>query len=201
METHKIYKLIDPITLEIRYIGYTSQELYIRLARHIASILKTKNDNLSTNGLWLQSLLKQNKIPIIKMVKEVTAVDWEKWEIFYIEKHKKLGHNLTNTRLGGRGRNSGIKWTERQRELMTGINHPRAKRIMGTHLITGEITKFNSITEAYKCLIAKGIRVSSRNINACLKKKPHLSKHRKNPRIRKSAGLHTWSYQEIQPNP
>ena len=45
MSKEKIYVLIDPITIKIRYIGITNQNLKDRLNGHIASAKFRQSDN------------------------------------------------------------------------------------------------------------------------------------------------------------
>lgn len=96
----KIYKLIDPETMEVRYIGKTCRSLSHRLYYHIKEAkkgVKTYKCN------WIRSLINKGKIPIIKLVKIVTSGYWQHWEKLYITKYKKLGHRLSNATEGGEG--------------------------------------------------------------------------------------------------
>ena len=43
MKTVKIYKLIDPTSLEVRYVGKTEKTLKHRLSMHITTSIKNKN--------------------------------------------------------------------------------------------------------------------------------------------------------------
>lgn len=89
---YKIYSLNDPITNEIRYIGYTSRELDIRLNEHIRN---SKYTNTYKNN-WIKSL---NENPIINLLKDnIKDLDETlEMEKFYIKKYK----NLTNGTKGG----------------------------------------------------------------------------------------------------
>jgi hypothetical protein len=95
-----IYTLQDPISLEIRYIGLTSQKLNVRLSAHWT----TFNNKKSHKVHWIKKLKKLNQKPIIKeldvaySLKE--AADLEK---YWISQFKTWGFKLTNTTDGGEG--------------------------------------------------------------------------------------------------
>lgn len=142
----KIYSLIDPITNQIRYIGFTQKKLNERLWEHITLANKGKK---SYKYNWIRSLLTNHQLPIINLVHEVKTETWQYWEIHYIKKYHNLGYKLTNATDGGEGV-PGRKWSDVQRIKMTGKNHFASKPIKGTHLKTNEIRKFSSANEAYK---------------------------------------------------
>jgi hypothetical protein len=99
MKCAKIYVLIDPRDNSYRYIGKTKNELNRRLRGHIRSSLnsvKTKKE------YWINSLIKQNLNPIIKLIEECNSSNWEDREIYWIKYYSKI-YNLTNSTEGGDG--------------------------------------------------------------------------------------------------
>ena len=91
---YKIYALIDPLTDEIRYIGYTSKSLEKRLKSHIYDCNRTKSHK--TN--WINSLLNKGLKPIIKQLNETNEIKvCLDMEVYYIS----LYDNLTNSTSGG----------------------------------------------------------------------------------------------------
>lgn len=66
METIKytIYKLIDPNTNEIRYIGLTFNDLKLRLKSHMSEPGKSHKIH------WIKNLKKQGIRPIIESIEE-----------------------------------------------------------------------------------------------------------------------------------
>ncbi len=95
-----IYKLIDPITNEIRYIGKTKNKLVKRLYEHLTvRNLVPKNHK----NHWIKQLLSNNTKPIIELVEIVTESNWMEREIYWIAYHKENGSKLTNSTLGGDG--------------------------------------------------------------------------------------------------
>jgi|ERR1700748_1097333 len=93
-----IYTLSDPITNEIKYIGKTTYSLSKRLAGHIYdSTRRFKNKNYK----WIQSLAKKGLKPVIEILEEISSIDWEFWECYYISLFKSWGFELTNTSAGG----------------------------------------------------------------------------------------------------
>lgn len=104
----KIYVLVCPITLKIRYIGITREKyLSKRLGGHLF-------DSVNRNGKthhhrWIKSLYDIGLKPIIRLIQEVDS--WEEArniELGLIRKYKK-SHNLTNTDDEGLFKSSGQK--------------------------------------------------------------------------------------------
>jgi hypothetical protein len=93
-----IYALIDPNTGNIRYIGKSNNPVK-RLSDHISGC----KNSLTHKNNWINSLLKENKKPSLKIIDEVPINEWQMWEIFYIEKYRKEGFELTNLSDGGSG--------------------------------------------------------------------------------------------------
>lgn len=186
MET--IYKLLDPITNEVRYIGYTNKTLKRRLSAHIRDSI---NNNKTHKHKWIRSLLKRDLKPIIKRVKKIPkGKDWVEYEIKYIAKYSTLT-KLTNGTLGGDGLRAteitkaklrkariGFRHTEETKELMrkaklgkTGKDCPNSKGLIAYN--DQEEVFFYSKKEAADYLISKGLKASSKNIGQCLNQKPY----------------------------
>lgn len=80
----KIYKLIDPDTQEIKYIGKTIDPLILRLAGHITEIRRKRSINFKND--WVKSLVLQDKMPIIELIEECEdniAAEREKYWIYH----------------------------------------------------------------------------------------------------------------------
>lgn len=91
----KIYVLIDPITLIIKYIGQTTLALNKRLIGHLS---QKSNDK---RGTWIKSLKRRGLIPIIE---ELDSCDYEElnfWETHYIFLFRSWGFELKNSNFGG----------------------------------------------------------------------------------------------------
>lgn len=99
MKTTYIYGLIDPITNEIRYVGKTN-DIQSRLQDHIRY---AKNGQKNYKSNWIRKLLRQSLEPKIKILQEVPANDWQKYEKLWISKLIDLGIKLTNKTRGGDG--------------------------------------------------------------------------------------------------
>ncbi len=100
----KIYCLIDPITLKVRYIGRTSKSLNTRLSQHLCK-LKTKEGKLNHKEAWLKSLLKINAKPFIRQLCIVEG--WEESHTFerqLIAKYKERLVNIEDRGPGERGK-------------------------------------------------------------------------------------------------
>lgn len=94
---YTIYKLIDPITNEVRYIGLTFNSLKQRLKSHYSEKSKSHKSN------WVQKLRSQGLKPIIESIESDISSYEEvcEREIYWIEKYKSEGHRLTNMASGG----------------------------------------------------------------------------------------------------
>ena len=91
----KIYVLIDPNTLKVRYIGITCQSLTDRLGNHIHDARYRESENYH-KARWIQSLLSKDQRPIIRQIKLCSSrTDAEAIESEMILKYKEK-HNLVN---------------------------------------------------------------------------------------------------------
>jgi hypothetical protein len=119
----KIYILIDPETLLVRYVGITTKTLYSRLSGHLRD-KRGKSHKIN----WVQSLVEKKLNPIIEQIDEVDYLDWEFWESYWICQFKTWGFDLTNGTLGGIGNYSFSKETRQKlRESKLGDKNPAKK--------------------------------------------------------------------------
>lgn len=109
MKKVKIYKLIDPFTNEVRYVGKTEKSLKHRLSMHITTSIKNKSK--THKEAWITQVYNRGKRPIIELIEEVNFSDWQTKEIFWISQF----NNLTNICKGGLG-GTGRIYTESERE-------------------------------------------------------------------------------------
>lgn len=114
-----IYKLIDPITNKVRYVGKTNN-LKRRLSAHIYKSKKLKH----YCATWIKSLLKKSKKPIMEVIEKCEEDIWEEREKYWISFYGL--ENLTNITIGGEGSATygrlGVPWTEEQR-----VNNRKAR--------------------------------------------------------------------------
>ena len=80
MEVINIYKLIDPLTSKIRYIGKTKNSLSVRLSGH----LSYSGSNLKLRS-WINSLKTKNLKPIIELIEVCKEYNWCIREQFWID--------------------------------------------------------------------------------------------------------------------
>lgn len=136
----KIYKLLDPDTMEIRYIGKTIQPLWKRLSAHI---VKAKRNRTSHISCWIHSLVEQGKRPVIQLIEETD--NWIEREQFYISQYP----NLCNHSIGGESGTLGyIMSAEHKLKIsnsLKGISRPLDVRskISSSHKnkVLSEVTK------------------------------------------------------------
>lgn len=113
-----LYTLNEPDTGEIRYVG-KSEDVNKRLKEHIRKSKrnKTHKDN------WIQSLLNQNKSPILEIYKVVPESSWGECEQKLISELREKGLNLTNIANGGEGGNLGSIVNKKISESKLGFKH------------------------------------------------------------------------------
>ncbi len=92
-----IYVLIDPLTEEVRYVGWTTKPLYTRLRWH----LNCKGGVQRTR--WIESLVERGLRPRIQVVQPVVQGMWGIAERYWIAYFRSIGCPLTNGTLGGEG--------------------------------------------------------------------------------------------------
>jgi predicted GIY-YIG superfamily endonuclease len=101
MEKVYIYGLHTDIDKTIRYVGKTiNLEKRLKLHYSQRNVSKTHKNN------WVNKVIKEGNRIVISIIEEVNVDEWQKREIFWIEKYKS---NLTNTSKGGLG-GSGKKY-------------------------------------------------------------------------------------------
>ena len=95
MKQYKVYVLVDPISLKIRYVGITKSSLSKRLYNHISEA-KTLREGMTYKNNWINSLFKMNTQPIIRLISSYdTREESAKIEKYLIIKYKEK-HRLTN---------------------------------------------------------------------------------------------------------
>jgi group I intron endonuclease len=129
---YTIYKLTDPISDEIRYIGLTFNDLKQRLKSHCSENSKSHKSN------WIQQLKSKGLKPLIESIEgDISSYDYccER-EIYWIDKFKSEGHPLTNMASGG---NKNKKMSDETRKKMSD-SHIKRNRVFKKNL--SESTKF-----------------------------------------------------------
>lgn len=108
----KIYCLKEPITNQIRYIGFTRSSLKTRFSQHKHDALKKKK--LSHCYNWFRKCVKEQGLPLIVLLEDnIELKDWEIKENFWINSFK----NLTNQKSGGNGVHLNTKGSGKVRSI------------------------------------------------------------------------------------
>lgn len=162
----KIYRLKDPITLEVRYVGKTVSSLEKRLGEHISYSKKgkTHRDN------WIKSLPDR---PIIELIEECDDSIWEERERYWITYYKA---RLTNHTDGGEGMLGNIPSIE-TRQVMSKIKSRPVLMLGYSGMV---VDRFPSIKEA-----ARYNNLNAPNIGEAIRKG-----------ARGSAGSYRWAYED-----
>ena len=158
-----IYELIDPDTLQKRYVG-KSNDVEKRLNQH----MDPKGINLKYYAdRWKMSMIRRGVIPILEIIEIVDENQWKERERFWIKTRSKEGHPLTNTAPGGFG---GICSAEHMSKIIKRnkerIYSPENRRIRSEkqklrrlqRKLSGEVNKYS--LEGWKSLSQK----SSKNM-------------------------------------
>lgn len=189
-----IYKLIHPITNEVRYVGKTTEDLKKRLGKHIYN----KKNSAKVNK-WVRKLISLNLKPIIELIEICEDNIWEEREIYWINYYKQLNSNLLNITIGGDTGCLGYKHTEEAKKRISILNkRPKSeewKEKAATEMrkaVAIPILQFdrnNNLIKEWEsfCYAAKEInpenyKATIKNIHACCNNK------------RKSAYNYFWTY-------
>lgn len=170
MKFYKIYCLKHPETLEVRYVGVTSNSIKNRLYQHIYSAKHRRGTRVSK---WIYSLIKQDLLPLIEVLEIVSEDFWEEREIYWISKFS----NLTNISKEGKG--VVINRTYNSIERST---NAKKKPIIQLGENGEFIKEWNSIKEATIALNLKTLSSISNVVN------------RRHGAVR--AGGYKWAYKE-----
>jgi hypothetical protein len=162
----KIYRLVDPITGEIKYIGKTHTSLSERLRNHINGAKRSSSPTRKEK--WILELREKNIMPIIELIKDVDKSTWRDEERKWIQYAKDVGWPILNLKRGGDGYDNithsdefkmklsrkmkgnkyglGFKWTPEQREkMMASRKEPWNKGKKGLYTKPDEFRKACSV--------------------------------------------------------
>lgn len=119
-----VYGLIDPITKELRYIGYSSNYLERYKEHLLPSNLKKKTHK----AYWLTSLVKRSLTPQIIILEEAASeADALEKEIELIAYYRYIGCSLTNGTLGGDGRYGFVTSEDVKRKISASMKGKNTK--------------------------------------------------------------------------
>jgi len=110
-----IYSLSCPFTNEIKYIGKTNS-LKRRLNSHI-DYARKKDSKKRPVSDWILTILEKGKKPIINLLEEVDEINWSEKEQYWIAYFKSKKNPLLNITIGGKGKGSGIKYSDELKEI------------------------------------------------------------------------------------
>ena len=109
-----VYRLSDPRSGEIRYVGVTHQKLRYRLVKHLSA---ARNGRPQYVSAWIRTVLSAGIEPIIEILEEGIG-NWVEAEMRQVLAHKEAGHRLTNLTDGGDGI-IGLRHSEESKRLMS----------------------------------------------------------------------------------
>jgi hypothetical protein len=130
----KIYALVDPRTLRIRYIGRTCTTLTVRLNGHIQTAMRGKKVD-KTKENWIRELKAEGLRPAISLIQESTLETLCADEVRVLAQYRDTHPDLLNIRKGGGGGTidggRGIKWSEKHLGMLGAIADTRLAKLMG----------------------------------------------------------------------
>lgn len=167
----QIYKLIDPVTNEVRYIGRTKNSLKLRLSGHI---FKSKNKK-THKDCWIQKLVKNKLRPIIEHICFIEG--WNesyKYEQNLIKEYIDNGFKLVNLHDRGEGCKQRNVSEKQKRKISRSVKLLHKKGLLSCGRVPLKmfdldgvfIRNFKSIVEC-----ARFLKVSNKNLELSLKRK------------------------------
>lgn len=81
---YNIYKLLDPITKELVYIGVTTKSIYQRLAGHIHEAYH-RNRHFCQKQDYIKQLFEQGLVPLVELIENTDDINREK---YWIDQYK-----------------------------------------------------------------------------------------------------------------
>jgi len=153
----KIYKLIDPETNDIKYIGKTKESLKKRLSGHIT---KAKKSRISHVSCWIYSLLEKNKKPLIELIEE--CENWIEREQYFIS----IYPNLCNHSIGGESGTLGYKMSLEHKEKISnslkGKSRTEITKLKISNSHKGKILSDSTKEKIKQCNIGKKLSMETR---------------------------------------
>jgi len=174
-----IYKLADPETHEVRYVGKTCKSIKERLKCHIATARRKNHRHVCC---WINSLTKAGLSPEASEIETVPDdQDWVTRERFWISHYRDSGSRLTNHTDGGEGMSGHVASEETRRKIS--VAH-KGKTISPENRKAQSIRMTGRrLTEAHKLNVAIAMRArvmtpehkESIRASAKYRKKPDVS--------------------------
>jgi len=135
-----IYVLRDPETLEIRYVGKTTQTLKYRLMYHIRDSKKYSH----YAACWIKGLIKKGLKPTICLVESCPTIILNSQEMFWIKVCRKYC-KLTNLTDGGDGNSNQFRSAESKLK----IGHTIREKVKSGEIVYDSVRR-QRISEALK---------------------------------------------------
>lgn len=110
-----IYGLCEPETLEVRYVGFTSQGQKKRMKEHNKDV---RDGERSYKANWMRSLWAKGLKPAMTVLEEGFGPGWQECEAKWIAHYRSLNDRLTNFSDGGDGC-PGVQHTEETKAKMS----------------------------------------------------------------------------------
>lgn len=116
-----IYTLSDPLTGDVRYVGWTTNPR-VRLCSHVSAVRSGSETNTHKSN-WIKRLMRTGLEPHLNIIEKGCGQNWPAREKFWINHFRAAGVALLNRTDGGEGVVgvvASVKTREKLRRAMTG---------------------------------------------------------------------------------
>jgi hypothetical protein len=144
-----IYVLVDPITDEIGYVGYTINP-FARMREHMR--LDSNNKRKNT---WLSSVWRWHGVPEMVIIESGSGPGWKDREMFYIAKYRAEGYDLTNITAGGQGGAGKTLSPEHRAQISARAKSPEAQ---AHRLRLAESRRGTQVSDETRQKVSEGVR-------------------------------------------
>ena len=174
-----IYRLIDPITKCVVYIGKTKN-----LKKRFGDHKRLRKNKYETRlEVWKNNLIKSGYFPIMEIITECNEFNANELERFYIKSYREMGINILNSTDGGDGLQNPSEETRRKIGLKSKGRIPSEetrRKISESSYNKGiSIKCYNHLGEFIKEFInsrraSEELKISHKSISKTLNEKCHF---------------------------
>lgn len=169
-----IYSLRDPRTAVVRYVGYTRQDVLLRVKRHLR---EARAGVRTYKGNWLRELLTLGLVPIAEVLEEV-GEHWQERERFWISSFGSVDA-LVNGTAGGDGRVGHVVSAEVREKIAATLRGRKLSPAVRARVSAGLRGKKKSPEHVAKLTGLRRSDATRARISAAKKGRPVAASHRR----------------------
>jgi len=99
-----IYRLADPFTLKVMYIG-VSKDLYKRYSCHLSNSHERRFYSFTSLNKWIFSIVSKGDKPVMSIIEHCCDMTVDSLEQYWISYYRALNPCLLNISIGGKKHN------------------------------------------------------------------------------------------------